>query len=52
VDLLTEPGLLEAVQADWRKRMEGQVYQSPLPADLKPPLDQLEVQHAPDKDAT
>lgn len=33
--------VLEAVQADWRKRMEGRVYRSPLPADLQPPLDQL-----------
>lgn len=41
VDLLTGPDLLAQVQADWRKRMAGRVYRSPLPADLQPPLDQL-----------
>ncbi len=41
VDLLTEPDLLAQVQADWRTRMEGRVYRSPLPSDLQPPLDQL-----------
>jgi aminobenzoyl-glutamate utilization protein B len=45
-DLLSDPGLLAAVKADWRKRMEGQVYHSPLPADLKPPLHQLNSQHS------
>lgn len=42
IDLLTDPDLLEKAKEDWRKRMEGQAYKSPLPPDLKPPLDQLD----------
>ncbi|HUS77920.1 MAG TPA: amidohydrolase [Patescibacteria group bacterium] len=41
IDLMTKPDLLAAVKADWAMRMEGLTYKSPLPADLKPPLDQL-----------
>ena len=41
IDLLTEKGLLARVKEDWNKRMEGKTYVSPLPKDLKPPLDQL-----------
>ena len=41
VDLLMEPDLIAAAKADWEKRMEGLTYVSPLPPDLKPPLDQL-----------
>jgi aminobenzoyl-glutamate utilization protein B len=44
LDLLTEPELLEKVRKDWEERMEGFTYKSPLPPDLKPPLDQLEKQ--------
>jgi aminobenzoyl-glutamate utilization protein B len=44
LDLLTEPDLLEKVREDWEGRMEGFTYESPLPPDLKPPLDQLEKQ--------
>jgi len=44
IDLLSEPGLLEAAKADWCRRTEGLVYRSPLPADLQPPLDQFDTQ--------
>ncbi len=41
IDLLTRPDLLEKAREDWRRRMQGKEYKSPLPPDLKPPLDQL-----------
>ncbi|MBC7234298.1 MAG: amidohydrolase [Chloroflexi bacterium] len=41
IDLLTDPDALARARADWQKRMEGLTYVSPLPPDLKPPLDQL-----------
>ena len=41
VELLQQPALLDRVKADWRERMKGLTYRSPLPADLAPPLDQL-----------
>jgi aminobenzoyl-glutamate utilization protein B len=44
VDLLTQPELLQAAKEDWAKRMRGLVYKSPLPPDLRPPLDQLSGQ--------
>ncbi len=42
LDLLTGPDELDRVRKDWEKRMEGRTYRCPLPADLKPPLDQLD----------
>ncbi|MDP6049393.1 MAG: hypothetical protein QGG23_08180 [Candidatus Bathyarchaeota archaeon] len=44
IDLLTSPDFVAMVKADWENRMKGLVYKSPLPADLKPPLTQLEKQ--------
>jgi metal-dependent amidase/aminoacylase/carboxypeptidase family protein len=44
IDLLTSPELVEKVREDWEERMKGLTYMSPLPPDLKPPLDQLEKQ--------
>jgi aminobenzoyl-glutamate utilization protein B len=44
VDLLTGPELVKKVREDWEERMKGLTYKSPLPPDLKPPLDQLEKQ--------
>jgi aminobenzoyl-glutamate utilization protein B len=41
LDLLTKPTVLEKAREEWRERMEGRVYRSPLPPDLEPPLDQL-----------
>lgn len=42
IDLLTIPAVLQKAKDEWTKRMQGLVYKSPLPSDLKPPLDQLE----------
>ncbi len=44
LDLLTNAEALQRVRDDWRQRRAGRVYQSPLPSDLKPPLDQWEPQ--------
>jgi hypothetical protein len=41
LDLLTKPELLKKVKDDWKERMKDLTYKSPLPPDLKPPLDQL-----------
>ncbi|MEO8027166.1 MAG: amidohydrolase [Bryobacteraceae bacterium] len=38
VDLLTEPKLVEAAKADFKKQLGGDVYKSRIPADAKPPL--------------
>jgi aminobenzoyl-glutamate utilization protein B len=42
VDLLTKPEALAQVRADFDTRMQGLTYKSPLPTNLKPPLDQFE----------
>lgn len=42
IDLLTKPEVLKKAKDEWKERMKGRVYKSPLPPDLKPPLDQLE----------
>ena len=39
VDLLTEPETLKKVQDEFRQKLGGRVYKSPLPPDMKPPLD-------------
>jgi aminobenzoyl-glutamate utilization protein B len=44
IDLLTDPDLVEKAREDWAERMKGQVYKSPLPDDLAPPLDQLPLE--------
>ncbi|KON30181.1 amidohydrolase [miscellaneous Crenarchaeota group-15 archaeon DG-45] len=41
LDLLTKPDLVKRAKEDWAERMKGHKYVSPLPPDLKPPLDQL-----------
>ena len=41
IDLLTKPVLLKKAKDELKNRMSGFVYKSPLPPDLKPPLDQL-----------
>jgi hypothetical protein len=45
IGILSKPERVERVKAEWRRRMEGRVYRSPLPPDLKPPLDQLKSGH-------
>jgi len=42
LDLLTKPDLLKRVRDEWKERLAGRVYKPPIPADLKPPLHQLE----------
>jgi aminobenzoyl-glutamate utilization protein B len=44
IDLLTDEKLLQSAKDEWAKQMEGRVYKSPLPPELKPPLDQLKKQ--------
>jgi len=41
IDLLTKPEVLRKAKEEWKRRMKGLTYKSPLPPDLKPPLDQL-----------
>jgi len=41
LELFTKPELLKQVKAEWVERLAGRVYKSPIPMDLKPPLDQL-----------
>jgi aminobenzoyl-glutamate utilization protein B len=45
IDLLTKPELVQAAKDEWKRQMQGRVYNSPLPPDLKPPLDQLKPQN-------
>jgi aminobenzoyl-glutamate utilization protein B len=42
LDLLTNPTVLKEIQDEFRASTRGFTYRSPLPADLKPPLTQLE----------
>jgi aminobenzoyl-glutamate utilization protein B len=44
IDLLTRPDLLQKAKDEFRERTKGFEYTSPLPPDLKPPLNQLETQ--------
>ena len=44
IDLLTDEKLLGSAKDEWARQMQGRVYKSPLPPDLKPPLDQLKKQ--------
>ena len=41
LDLLTKPEALQRAKDEWKAKMKGLEYRSPLPPDLKPPLDQL-----------
>lgn len=41
IDLLTKHELLRKAHEEWKERMKSFTYKSPLPPDLKPPLDQL-----------
>ena len=45
IDLLSKPELVKAAKEELKRQMHGRVYNSPLPPDLKPPLDQLKPQH-------
>jgi len=39
VDLLTKPELLKKVKDEFERKLAGRVYKSPLPPEVKPPLD-------------
>jgi len=41
IEILKDSELLKRIRDEWTKRLAGRTYKSPLPADLKPPLDQL-----------
>jgi aminobenzoyl-glutamate utilization protein B len=41
LDLMSRKELLERAQGEFRERLRGRVYKSPLPEGLKPPLHQL-----------
>ncbi len=41
IDLLMKPEVLNKANEEWKQRMKGFVYKSPLSEDLKPPMDQL-----------
>jgi len=41
MDLFTKPDILQKVKQEFEKATQGYTYKSPLPANLKPPLDQL-----------
>jgi len=44
IDLLSDKKLLQRAKDEWAKQMKGRTYRCPVPADLKPPLDQLKRQ--------
>jgi aminobenzoyl-glutamate utilization protein B len=44
IDLLSDEKLLQRARDEWTRRMKDRIYKSPLPAGLKPPLDQLKKQ--------
>jgi aminobenzoyl-glutamate utilization protein B len=44
IDLLTKPELLAKAKEDFDRARRGRVYKCALPADIKPPLDQLKPQ--------
>jgi aminobenzoyl-glutamate utilization protein B len=41
LDLITQTKTLKACKAEFKKRLEGKKYKSPIPLDLKPPLKQF-----------
>ena len=42
LELVAQPASLQRVKEDWQKQMKGLQYKSPVPPDLKPPLDQFD----------
>lgn len=43
IEMLTKPEVLKAAWDEFAKRKKGREYKSPLPPDLKPPLDQFQT---------
>jgi len=44
LDLMTKPELLNKVQDEFKKRIRGRTYQSPIPDDVRPPLEVAKAQ--------
>jgi len=42
VELMLKPDLLQKAQHELKERLAGRVYKSPIPANLKPPLQLLQ----------
>ncbi len=42
LDILVSDSLLENIKTEWKKSLKGRKYVSPIPSDLKPPLDQFQ----------
>lgn len=42
IDLAANPKLLKKAKAEWKQRLDGRRYKSPVPANLRPPVHQLE----------
>lgn len=38
IDILTHPGIIKKMRAEWMERKGGKEYKSPLPVDLEPPV--------------
>jgi aminobenzoyl-glutamate utilization protein B len=41
LELLTKPEIMKKVKNEWKERLAGRSYKSPIPADLSPPFNQL-----------
>ena len=39
LDLITKPEILKKAQDDFKERMKGRIYKSPIPSDVQPPLE-------------
>ena len=39
IELMTQPGTLASVRAEWKKLTKDKPYKSPLPPDVKPPVE-------------
>ncbi len=46
IDLLMNPDVVNEAKEEWKQRMNGVIYKSPLPKNLEPPLDQLPTKFA------
>jgi aminobenzoyl-glutamate utilization protein B len=44
IDLLTKPSLLKEAKNELAERLQGRAYASPIPPDLKPPLEEARRQ--------
>jgi len=44
LDLLTKPHILKKAKAEFKEKMKGRIYTSPLPPGLKPPIEEAKIQ--------